>query len=84
MHYRIKLIGETRVPRKPWLALGMGGNYSFGDESYAHKFFCLDSVKYILEDVNAEGKIAFVTWHDDSPNPPRGAWGEVNPEALKS
>ena len=82
MHYQIKLIGETQVPRKPWLALGTSGNYSFGNIDYAHKFFCLDSAKYILEDVNAKGKRAFITWHDDSADAPLGAWGEVNPSAL--
>ena len=82
MYYQIKLIGERQVPRKPWLALGMGGNYSFGNIDYAHKFSRLDSAKYILEDVNAKSKRAFITWHDDSADAPFGAWGEVNQSAL--
>tara|TARA_X000001036_G_scaffold107901_1_gene101051 strand:- start:3284 stop:3511 length:228 start_codon:yes stop_codon:yes gene_type:complete len=72
MYYHIKLTGDYQASRKPWLALGMGGSYSFGNMGYAHKFFCLDSAKYILEDVNAKGKQAFITWHNGE------QWGEVN------
>jgi len=82
MYYYIKLIGETKTPRKPYLALGMGGNYSFGNVEYAHKFSCLDSAKYILKDVNANGKKAFIEWRDESPCPKYGAFGEVNPAVL--
>ena len=81
MYYTIKLIGETKVPKKPYLVITMMGN-SWGSKSYAHKFLCLDSAKYMLEDINANGKIAFIEWHDKSPCPKLGAWGEVNPSAL--
>ena len=75
MYYTIKLIGETKVPKKPYLVITMMGN-SWGSKSYAHKFLCLDSAKYMLEDINANGKIAFIEWRDESPCPQRGAWGE--------
>ena len=81
MYYTIKLIGETKVPRKPYLVTTMMGN-SWGSRSYAHKFLCLDSAKYMLEDINANGKIAFIEWHDESPCPKFGALGEVNTSAL--
>ncbi len=81
MYYNIKLIGETKVPQKPYLLITMTGN-SWGSRSYAHKFLCLDSAKYMLEDINANGKIAFIEWHDESPCPKCGAFGEVNPAVL--
>ena len=83
MYYHIKLIGETKVPKNPYLSITMAGN-SWSSRSYAHKFLCLDSAKYILDDVNANGKVAFIEWHDESKNPPHGSWGEVNPYALKN
>ena len=81
MYYRIKRI-EHYPSRKPWLALGVGGNYSFGGIDYAHKFTCLDHARNVLDKVNSVWGQAFITWHDDSPNPPYWTWGEVNLDAI--
>ena len=66
---------------KPKRLKVMTGN-SWGSKSYAYKFLCLDSAKYMLEDINANGKIAFIEWHDESACPKLGAFGEVNPAVL--
>jgi hypothetical protein len=82
MYYHIKLIGETQVPENPYLTINPVMGWS--SRSQAHKFLCLDSAKYILDDVNANGKVAFIEWHDESKNPPHGSWGEVNPFYLST
>jgi hypothetical protein len=60
--------------------------YDFAGADYAHKFFCLDSAKYILDDVNAKEKKAFMTWHDESKDAKEfyGSWGEVSQNYLET
>ena len=82
IHYRIKLIGDYRVPQKPWLALGMDGNFRFAGEGYAHKFSELSKANEWLNYLRGRGKKVYMTWHDTSKNPPHGAWGEVNRDVL--
>ena len=82
MHYRIKLIGDYRVPQKPWLALGMDGNFHFSGESYAYKFSELSKANEWLNYLRGRGKKVYMTWHDTSANPKHGSWGEVNRDVL--
>ena len=81
IHYRIKLIGDYRVPQKPWLWIGMSG-YSFESSHDAHKFATIEQAKEWLNHLKACGKKVYMTWHDTSENPPHGAWGEVNRQVL--
>ena len=81
-HYRIKLIGDYRVPQKPWLTLYMDGKYDFAGESYAHKFDTIEQAKKWLDYLRACGKKGYMTWHDNSKNPPCGSFGEVNRDHL--
>ena len=82
IYYFIKKVGEYAVPSNPYLVLDTNG-YGWGCSSSAHKFLCLDSAQYILEDVQARGEKVFLEWRDDSPNPKHGAFGEVNPYAYQ-
>jgi len=81
IHYRIKLIGDYRVPQKPWLNITMSG-YSFESEGYAHKFDSIAKANEWLNHLKACGKKVYMTWHDTSANPKHGAWGEVNRDVL--
>ena len=81
MYSLIKRI-EHYPSSNPWLALGIDGNYRFEGFENAHKFTCLDSAKEVLGKVNSVWGQAFITWHDDSPNPKCGTWGEVNLNAI--
>jgi hypothetical protein len=76
MHYQIKLIGINRSPRKPWLALGMDGNFHFGGFDYAYKFDKLGKANEWLNYLKGCGKKVFMTWHDGK------NWGEVNRDVL--
>ena len=82
MHYRIKLIGDYRVPQKPWLALGMEGNFHFASESYAHKFATIEQAKEWLDYLKGCGRRVYMTWHDTSKSPVHGSFGEVNRDFL--
>ena len=83
MHYRIKLIGEYKTPRKPWLNITMSG-YSFEGEGYAHKFHTIPEAKSWLNHLEACGQKVFMTWHDESKDAKDfyGSWGEVNRNYL--
>ncbi|MBN86788.1 MAG: hypothetical protein CL885_04625 [Dehalococcoidia bacterium] len=82
MHYRIKLVGDYQVPERPWLNITMAG-YSFESESYAHKFATIAQVGEWIERLKDQGEKVYATWHDESPKPKRGAWGEVNPKVFE-
>ena len=71
MNYKVKLIGEYQVPRKPWLALGMDGNFRFAGYHYAYKFCDLEDAKSWVRHLKACGKAVFITWHKGE------QWGEV-------
>ena len=73
-HYKIKLIGENKAPRKPWLTLYIGG-YGFAGYDYAYKFSDLEDAKDWVRHLKDCGKAVFITWHKGK------QWGEVNIDA---
>ena len=83
MYYCVKKVGKTRVPEKPYLMYTMGG-HSWADKSYAYKFDDLDFANQARKDLIKQGINVFIEWHDESKNPKHGAFGEVNPIALKN
>jgi hypothetical protein len=89
IHYKIKLIGKRRSPRRPWLGIDMDGNeftinpyFHFSGESFAHKFSTLKPAKEWLDYLKSVGHEVFMTWHDDAKKPKCGTFGEVNRDYL--
>ena len=81
MYYCVKKVGETRIPKKPYLIYTMCG-HSWGDKSYAYKFDSLDFANQARKDLIKQGINVFIEWHDESKNPKHGMFGEVNEKAL--
>ena len=77
IHYQILKVGSE--PNKRFLQKTMNG-VEWTSQGYAHNFFFLkDAYKESQKHENS-----YVIWIDESPEPPHGKWGEVNPYAYQS